>query len=86
MIARSLFGSLVLSIAISGGVAQAMPLAPSPVPEQTLVAPASFWAKPYPYGYRWRKTPCVRTVPSCTEAVVAVPACEVRWKRVVVCR
>ncbi|MBK5958824.1 hypothetical protein CCR97_11475 [Rhodoplanes elegans] len=84
MIARSLFGSLVLSIAISGGVAQAMPLAP--VPEQTLVAPASFWAKPYPYGYRWRKTPCVRTVPSCTEAVVAVPACELRWKRVVVCR
>jgi hypothetical protein len=19
---------------------------------------ATFWAKPYPYGYRWRRTPC----------------------------
>lgn len=23
---------------------------------------ASFWAQPYPYGYRWRFTPCIRKV------------------------
>lgn len=82
MFVRSLFTILFVSVVAMAGTAHTMPLAPATPP--SLVEQASFWAQPYPYGYRWRKTPCTRWVPSCR--VSDAPVCEVRWQRVWVCR
>jgi hypothetical protein len=82
MLPKSLSAALLVTILAMTGATQAMPLAPVTPP--SVVENASFWAQPYPYGYRWRKTPCVRYVPTCGNALV--PACEVRWQRVWVCR
>ena len=45
----------------------------------------SFWAKPYPYGYRWRKTPCYRKVPECVRYVPET-VCDTRLRPVSTCR
>jgi hypothetical protein len=56
-----------LAIAILGlglAAAQAAVHVPGDAPAATLrdTQVASFWAQPYPYGYRWRIKPCVRKV------------------------
>lgn len=90
MLPRTRFAAVVASLLLMFVLADAghaTPFASTDGPRSgpARLQVASFWAQPYPYGYRYRKTPCVRYVPACVRQF-PLPTCEVRWQRVLVCR
>ncbi|MDC7789519.1 hypothetical protein PQJ75_29700 [Rhodoplanes sp. TEM] len=90
MLRKPLIAALLLCLVAPVAPAAALPAAPlatatpAVVPDgRDDVAPASFWAQPYPYGYRWRKRPCRSDV--CAGAPMRVPTCPTP-RRAAVCR
>lgn len=72
------------AVALSAGSAMAFPSAPLPVQNATMVQQATFWGRPFPYGYNWSlRKACTRyeTVETAhgprTERVWV---CSARWR------
>ena len=74
---------VALSLAVGATLATSAVAAPSyPVQlgqaQAPAAEPASFWARPYPYGYAYRTNPCIRHVRVETRYGW-------RWRRVWIC-
>lgn len=64
MLIKSALATMLLGVGMVVSSVAAPAPAPADVSRTALpgVQTASFWAQPYPYGYRWRVKPCVRKV------------------------
>jgi hypothetical protein len=62
MMIKSVLATMLLGVGmVVSSIAAPAPADRSPAALHGIQT-ASFWAQPYPYGYRWRITPCVRKV------------------------